>query len=217
MKLNKRGDYMTDKRLVMIVDIKRCIGCHTCSIACKSGNNLPNEVWWNRAITFGGVEMDTPYGDFPGLQKQYLTLACQQCENPACVKACPAEATYKREDGIVIQDYNKCLGCRLCIMACPYDSVRIYNNYNPKYYLDFPVGDKGVNPQQKGTVSKCNFCADRIDNGLLPNCVEVCPAKARFFGNIEDPESEVFKLLKANKSIQLLQGKGTNPSVFFLV
>jgi molybdopterin-containing oxidoreductase family iron-sulfur binding subunit len=208
---------MAEKRYVMVVDIKRCIGCHTCAIACKSGNNLPNDVWWNRVLTFGGKDMDTPHGKFPNLQKKYLTLACQHCENPACVKACPAEATYKREDGVVMQDYDKCLGCRLCIMACPYDSVRIYNEDSPEYYMDFPVGDAMVEPQQKGTVSKCNFCVDRIDTGLSPNCVDVCPAKARFFGDVEDPESEVYKLLKANKHTQLLADKGTKPSVYFLI
>ncbi len=207
---------MAEKRYVMLVDIKRCIGCHTCAIACKSGNNLPNEVWWNRALTYGGREMDTPYGKYPYLKKQYLTLACQHCEKPACVKACPAEATYRREDGVVMQDYNKCLGCRLCIMACPYDSVRTYNENSPEYYLDFPVGDKLVVSQQKGTVSKCNFCYHRLDKGMQPNCVEVCPAKARFFGDAEDPESEVSQILKTRKYTQLLKDKGTRPSVYFL-
>jgi molybdopterin-containing oxidoreductase family iron-sulfur binding subunit len=102
-------------------------------------------------------------------------------------------------------------------MACPYDSVRTYNGSNPEYYLGFPVGDKTAEPQQKGTVSKCNFCTDRVVKGLAPNCVEVCPAKARFFGDVEDPESEVCKLLKANKNTQLLPDKGTGPSVYFLI
>lgn len=208
---------MAVKRYVMVVDMKRCIGCHTCAIACKSGNNLPNEVWWNRVLTFGGKEMDTPHGKFPNLQKQYLTLACQHCEDPACVKACPAEATYKREDGVVMQDYDKCLGCRLCIMACPYDSVRTYNENNPEYYMDFPVGDLPVNPQQKGTVSKCNFCFHRIDKEEQPNCLDVCPAKARFFGDVEDSESEVSQLIRTRKYTQLLKDKGTGPSIYFLI
>jgi molybdopterin-containing oxidoreductase family iron-sulfur binding subunit len=95
--------------------------------------------------------------------------------------------------------------------------LRIYNEDSPEYYMDFPVGDAMVEPQQKGTVSKCNFCVDRIDTGLSPNCVDVCPAKARFFGDVEDPESEVYKLLKANKHTQLLADKGTKPSVYFLI
>lgn len=208
---------MAKTRYVMVVDMKRCIGCHTCAIACKSGNNLPNDVWWNRVLTLNSNDMDNPHGKFPDLEKKYLTLGCQHCEDPACVKACPAQATYKREDGIVMQDYDKCIGCCLCITACPYDSVRTYNELTPEYYLDFPVGDSTVKPQQKSTVSKCNFCVDRTDNGLLPNCVEVCPAKARFFGNIEDPESEVHKLLKYNEHIQLLEDKETKPSVYFLI
>ncbi len=208
---------MAKKRYVMLVDMKRCVGCHTCAIACKQGNNLPKEIWWNRVLTHGGPTMDTPHGAFPNLELNYLTLNCQHCEDPACVKACPAEATYKREDGLVMQDYESCLGCRMCIMACPYNNVRTYNEERPEYYLDFPVGDSAVDEQQKGTVSKCTFCHSRVDSGLLPNCVEVCPVKARYFGNIEDNESEVSQLLETREHTQLLVDKGTKPSVYYLI
>ncbi len=208
---------MAKKRYVMLIDIKRCIGCHTCAIACKSGNNLPDDVWWNRVLTHGGKTMDTPHGEFPNLQMQYMTLSCQHCENPSCVKACPTGATYKREDGVVMQDYDKCIGCRMCIMACPYTVIRTYNEKEPEYYLDFPVGDAGVPVQQKGTVSKCTFCFHKLEKGLEPNCIEVCPAKARFFGDAEDPDSEVSKLLKTRKYTQLLVDKGTKPSLYYLI
>jgi len=206
---------MRKKRYVMLVDMTRCIGCHTCAIACKLGNNLPKAVKWNQVLTFGGSSIDTPHGTFPNLEMRFLTLACQHCEDPACVKACPAGATYKREDGIVMQDYDKCLGCRLCIMACPYRNVRTYNEESPKYYSEFALGDRDAHPQQKGTVSKCTFCYQRVDKGLVPNCVEVCPARARFFGDIEDTDSEVYRLLKTRKHTRLLEGKGTNPSVYY--
>ncbi len=208
---------MANNRYVMLIDMKRCIGCHTCAIACKQGNNLPNQIWWNRVLTFGGPTMDTPHGAFPNLEMNFLTLNCQHCEDPACVKACPAEATYKREDGVVMQDYELCLGCRMCIMACPYSNVRSYNEDRPEYYLDFQVGDELVEEQEKGTVSKCTFCHHRIDEGLEPNCVEVCPANARFFGNIEDKNSTVSQLLETRKYTQLLVDKGTGPSVYYLI
>lgn len=207
---------MALKKYVMLIDMKRCIGCHTCSVACKLANNLPNDVWWNKALTFGGPTLDTPHGAFPNLELNYLTLNCQHCEKPACVAACPSGATYRREDGIVMQNYDACLGCRLCIMSCPYGGVRSYNEHDPKYYLDFPVGDQDVLPQQTGTVSKCTFCYARVDQGLSPGCVEVCPAKARFFGNLEDPASEVARLLKNRKHTQLLVHKNTQPSVYLL-
>jgi molybdopterin-containing oxidoreductase family iron-sulfur binding subunit len=200
----------------MLVDTKRCIGCHTCAIACKQGNNLPNQVWWNRVLTFGGISMDTPHGEFPNLEMQFFTLNCQHCSEPACVKACPAEATYIGENGVVMQNYDACLGCRLCIMTCPYNEVRTYNDVNPEYYIDFPIGDLEVASQQKGTVSKCTFCYHRLEKGQQPNCVEVCPAQARFFGDIEDSESEVAKLLKKRQYVQLLAKKGTKPAVYYL-
>lgn len=208
---------MAKKRYVMLVDMKRCIGCHTCAIACKQGNNLPNDIWWNQVLTFGGPTMDTPHGEFPNLEMNYLTLNCQHCEDPPCVAACPAQATYKREDGIVTQDYEMCLGCRMCILACPYNHVRSYNEKTPEYYLNFPVGDTSVEGQQKGTVSKCTFCHNRLDEGLQPNCIEVCPVRARYFGNIEDADSEVSKLLETRKYTQLLENKGTGPSIFYLI
>lgn len=208
---------MMKKRYVMLIDMKRCIGCHTCSLACKLGNNLPKDVWWNKALTFGGRTMDTPHGAFPNLEMKYLTLNCQHCEKPACVAACPSEATYRREDGIVMQNYDACLGCRLCIMSCPYSGVRSYNERHPEYDLDFPVGDPFVKPQQAGTVSKCTFCYQKVDLGELPSCVEVCPAKARFFGDAEDGTSEVAQLLRTRKYTQLLVDKKTQPSVYLLI
>jgi molybdopterin-containing oxidoreductase family iron-sulfur binding subunit len=161
--------------------------------------------------------MDTPYGTFPNLEMQFLTLACQHCEAPPCVDACPAEATFVREDGIVMQNYDDCLGCQACILACPYSKVRTYNEEKPHYYSEYPLGDDGVALQQKGTVSKCTLCHHRIDQGLEPNCIEVCPAKARYFGNAGDAESEVAQLLKEREYIRFLEEKGTEPSIYYLV
>jgi molybdopterin-containing oxidoreductase family iron-sulfur binding subunit len=208
---------MAKKRLGMVIDTKRCIGCHTCAMACKVENNLPDKNWWNRALTIGGEEMDTPVGDFPNCAMSHLTLACQHCENPACIKVCPVGATYKREeDGVVIQDYDKCIGCRMCMAACPYTGVRIFNWEKPKYQLDFAVGDPDVPKHQKHTVEKCTLCVHRLAKDLQPACVEVCPARARHFGDLNDPNSEVSKLLRERSHFQLLPEKETNPSVYFL-
>lgn len=205
------------KRLGMVIDTKRCLGCHTCAVACKKENNLPDKNWWTRTLTVGGDFMDTPQGDYPNLSQSYITLACQHCENPACIKACPVGATYKREeDGVVIQDYDKCIGCRMCMAACPYTGVRLFNWEEPKYSIAFPVGDADVPAHQKHTVEKCTFCAHRLAKNEQPACVEACLGRARYFGDLNDPKSEVSQLILKRSHFRLLPEKETEPSVYFL-
>ncbi|MCI2241308.1 4Fe-4S dicluster domain-containing protein [Adlercreutzia sp. JBNU-10] len=200
------------------IDTKRCIGCHTCSTACRIENNLPAGMWWNRALTEGGAEMDTPAGEFPDATMSYLTVACQHCENPACVKVCPVGATYKDpETGVVRQDYDKCIGCRMCMSACPYNGVRSFNWEEPSYVVDFAMGDADVPPHQKHVVEKCTMCWHRLAKGEEPMCVKTCLARARFWGDLDDPESEVAKLVRERSSKQLLADEGTKPSVYYLV
>ena len=208
---------MGKKRLGMVIDLKRCIGCQTCAVACKAHNNLPNGIWWNQVLTHGGKNMDTPRGVYPDLQLLFLPLACQHCEKHACVNACPTGATFKHADGIFMMDYEHCVGCGSCILACPYKYVRQYNENDPRYVLDFPVGNVGIPDQQKGTVSKCTFCHTRVAKGESPACVDVCPGKARYFGDLNDQDSQVSQLLKKRQYIQLLTERGTKPSVYFLV
>ncbi|MEG0072736.1 MAG: 4Fe-4S dicluster domain-containing protein [Raoultibacter sp.] len=209
---------MTKQRLGMVVDTKRCVGCNTCAVACKGENNLPNTLWWNRILTIGGKERDTPSGTYPNLTMSSITLACQHCENPACVKVCPVGATYKdAETGIVRQDYDKCIGCRMCMSACPYTGVRSFNWEEPQYNIDFTAGDAAVPKHQKHTVEKCTFCNHRLAKGLQPACVEVCPGRARTFGDLNDPNSEVSRLIREREYMQLLPEQGTHPSVYFLV
>ena len=204
-------------RYAMAIDLKRCVGCHTCSVSCKIANNLPNEIWYNRILTVGGETMDTAGGTFPNNKLEFLPVNCQHCENPACVKACPVGATYKRkEDGIVIQDPDKCIGCRYCMVACPYSGVRQFNWKEPEYYVDFPVGDSDTVQNQYNTVSKCNFCVHRLAEGKEPACMELCIGRARYFGDIDDPESEVSKAIKGRKFFHLLEEKGTKPSIYYL-
>lgn len=200
------------------IDLKRCIGCHTCSAACHYENNLPSGLWWNRILTVGGERPDTPVGDFPNVKMSSLPLGCQHCENPACTKVCPVGATYKDpETGVVRQDYDKCIGCRMCMAACPYTGVRSFNWDEPKYSTEHAIGDADIAPHQKHTVEKCTFCYQRLARGEVPACMDLCPARARHFGDLDDPESEVSKLVKERSYEQLLESEGTKPSVYYLV
>lgn len=209
---------MSTRRLGMVIDTKRCVGCGTCAMMCKSENNEPDGVWWNRVLTDGGDHLATPSGIYPNLRMENLTISCQHCDNPACVKVCPVGATYKDvEKGIVRQDYDKCIGCRMCMAACPYTGVRSFNWEEPKYSIGIATGDADVPRHQKHVVEKCTLCWHRIAKGLEPACIEVCPGRARHFGDLNDPVSEVSQLLKDRSSIQLLPERGTNPSVYYLV
>lgn len=208
-------------RYGMVIDTKKCIGCHVCAMACKTENNLPNDVWWNRIFTDNGGEMgfDMVGGSYPdNLQFGYIPVACQHCENPACVKVCPVGATYKDpETGVVRQDYDKCIGCRMCVAACPYTGVRSFNWEEPAYYADFALGDADAAKHEKHTVEKCIFCTQRVARGEQPACVADCIGRARHFGDLDDPNSEVSRLLASREYTQLHTEFGTKPSVYYLV
>ena len=202
----------------IVVDKELCIGCHTCAVACRSENNLPDTVWWNRVVTDGGEAMDTPRGNYPNVSMSYYTVSCQHCDNPACVKVCPVGATYKdAETGVVRQDYDKCIGCRMCMAACPYTGVRSFNWEEPKYAYDVALGASEIPQHQKHVVEKCTMCWHRLAQGLEPACINVCPARARFWGDLDDPSSEVSRLVAEREYMQLLPSEGTNPSVYYLV
>ena len=205
-------------RLAMVIDTTMCFGCQTCAVICKECNGLPNNIWWNRILTIGGDSTDAMGGEYPNCTLEYLPMSCQHCENPACTRVCPVGATYKREeDGVVFQDYDKCIGCRMCMAACPYTGVRSFNWEEPQYYFDFTVGDPDKPAHQKHTVEKCTLCAHRLSRGEMPACMELCPGRARFWGDLDDPESEVSRLVVSRQHKQLLPEMGTNPSVYYLV
>lgn len=205
-------------RLGFVIDTRNCIACHACAVACKVENNIPDGIWWNRILTEGGENKDTPSGTYPNLSMNNYPLACQHCANPACVKACPVGATYKDPaTGAVRQDYDKCIGCRMCMAACPYTGVRSFNWEEPKFAIGQDMGDLAVPKHQKHVVEKCTMCWHRLASGLQPACVEVCPARVRYFGDLDDPESEVSKLIASNGHVQLLSEKGTDSSVYYLV
>ncbi|MVM54179.1 4Fe-4S dicluster domain-containing protein [Gordonibacter urolithinfaciens] len=202
----------------MVIDTKRCVGCNACTVACKMANNVPQDIFWTRALTDGGDMMDTPAGEFPDISMRYITVSCQHCENPACAKVCPVGATYKDpETGVVRQDYDKCIGCRMCMSACPYTGVRSFNWEEPRYPMDFALGDADAPKHQKHVVEKCIFCYQRLARGETPACMDLCPARARHFGDLDDPNSEVSQLIRERSYEQLLPSEGTKPSVYYLV
>ena len=205
-------------RYGMAIDTKRCVGCNACTIACKQANNVPDGVMWSRVLTDGGDMPDTPASDGGNLSMRYFPMGCQHCENPACVKVCPVGATYKDpETGVVRQDYDKCIGCRMCMSACPYSGVRSFNWDEPQYCLGHDVGDADAPVHQKHVVEKCTFCYQRISKGEVPSCMDLCPARARFWGDLDDPNSEVAKKVASRQYTHLLEEKGTKPSVYYLV
>ena len=205
-------------RYAMAIDTKRCVGCNACSMACKMTNNLPDGTWWTRVLTEGGDEVDTPAGIFPEVSMRYVTVSCQHCDNPACVKVCPVGATYKDpETGVVRQDYDKCIGCRMCMAACPYTGVRSFNWEEPGYSIDHAVGDADIAAHQKHVVEKCTFCYHRISKGEEPACMHLCVGRARHWGDLDDPNSEVSQLIRDREYKQLLPERGTDPSVYYLV
>lgn len=205
-------------RYGMVIDTKKCIGCHVCAMACKTENNLPNDVWWNRIFTDNGGEMgfDMVGGSYPdNLQFGYIPVACQHCDNPACVKVCPVGATYKDpETGVVRQDYDKCIGCRMCMAACPYNA-RSFNWEEPVRDVDFNYGDAEVPVRPRGVAEKCTLCRERTDRGEEPMCVVCCPTHARIFGDLDDPASEVSKAVVERKAHVLLEEQGTRPQVYY--
>ncbi len=198
-------------RYGMVIDLKRCIGCYGCQLICKAENATPPGVVWGRVVK-------RESGTFPNVKRVNLPLLCMHCKEPECEKACPTGATTKREDGIVCVDQTKCVGCRYCMMACPY-GARFYHGQE-RYYFGSqgptPFEEWGYQRHQIRTVSKCEFCRVRLAQGLEPACVANCMAKARTFGDLDDPYSEVSRLIGERGGKQLLAELGTDPSVFYL-
>ena len=192
-------------KLAIGINLDRCIGCHTCANACKMQNNVPDGMLWNRVITEGCDAIDGAVGEYPNLTRTYVPLACQHCENPACLKVCPTGATYKDEQGRVEIDYDRCIGCRMCMAACPFNA-RVFN-----------WGDARVPVRTRGVMEKCTLCKERTDAGEEPMCVVCCPTHARVFGDLDDPNSKLAQLraTKGKNVHILLEEKGTKPQVFY--
>lgn len=210
----------TDTRWGMVIDLQKCVGCDSCTVACKAENRTPPGVSYN-------VVMETEHGTFPSVTRTNLPRPCMQCENPSCVQVCPVSATYKMENGVVNIDYDRCIGCRYCMIACPY-GARYFDfgeNYDrevmgagtvqsPEYGVRKGPRQDGESPV--GNVRKCSFCYHRLGRGEEPACVETCIGDARNFGDLEDSESEVARMAESTRAMQLKEHTGNDPNVYYL-
>ena len=203
----------------MVINLQKCIGCEYCQRSCSATNDVMDDKPWNLV-----VEDKTENG-----QTFFFTRPCLHCQDAPCVEVCPVQATYHREDGLVMMDYDRCIGCRYCEVACPYDARKFnwaertdVNPYVPTW------GTPEVERRPRGVVEKCTFCVHRIDEGLkaglmpgidreaTPACVNACPVGARVFGNLKDENSKVAQAIANNPTIRLREELGTEPSVYYI-
>lgn len=178
----------------LVIDLDRCTGCHSCEAACKHENGIGLGVYWNKVMTMG------PYGTFPDIEGYWLPVHCQQCEGSPCVEVCPTGASYRdSETNVVLIDKSKCLGCQYCMMACPY-GVRSFN-------------------KKEKVVEKCTLCTHLTSAGELPACVKDCSCGARFYGDMDDPESDVSKVIAAagEENVHALPNAGNDPVTRYIL
>ena len=209
-------------RYGMVVDLNRCVGCQTCTIACKHHNDTPPGVQWRRVL-------DVEQGEYPNVERLFLVTGCQHCAEPPCVPVCPTGATRQRADGLVTMDYDTCIGCGYCAVACPYQARTIAHDY--EWYFGAPSvqEDHVFDEDRIGVASKCTFCVDKIDEaanspGVVPGldleatpaCAASCIAEALHFGDFADPESNVSRLAQENAHFQMHAELGTDPQIRYL-
>ncbi len=227
------------KKLGMVIDLQRCTGCGGCIISCISENNIQTGVTWAKKIS-------KTVGKFPNVRMEFIPTLCNHCEKAPCVRACPTKAMHKGDGNITAHDTEKCFGCRTCKMMCPYDVIstnikdthrfwrddkatikgctsspreltkKVNGNLIPYYNADKEKTYEGAPLRYKGIAEKCTFCDHRVPEGKLPFCVVSCPANARIFGDLNDPKSEVSKLLQKYKPMRLKEDLGTEPKVFYI-
>ena len=237
-------------RWSMVIDLDKCVACQGCSIACRFENNTPavkpSEAILGRAIRWNDVfplpvNADAVTVEYPNVKVHYLTRPCMHCDNPPCIKVCPVQATFKDEEGLVRQNYSRCIGCRFCTVACPY-GLRYFNWQAPEWEdslalhlnpdrIEGSGNLEGPAVRPKGVVEKCTFCVHRLQKARLqaeaegrafrpdeyvPACVQTCTGKARFFGDLDDPTSTVSLLAKSSRAFRLLEDVGTHPKVIYL-
>jgi len=210
----------------MVIDLHRCIGCYSCVIACRQEHFVPRGIYFNRVLI-------SEKGQFPTIQKLIMPVQCNHCKEAACVKVCPTGATFQREDGLVLVDDKKCVGCGYCAVACPYQQRTRFDTPKLEYFpgqgfTPYEKLGKQLFPHKPGTVLKCTFCMERLDDGLkkglkpgvdreaTPACVITCPTVTRKFGDLDDPFSEVSRMIAEKKALPLHPEYDTEPSIYYI-
>ncbi|HHY95190.1 MAG TPA: 4Fe-4S dicluster domain-containing protein [Firmicutes bacterium] len=214
------------QRWAMVVDMQKCWAgggetCRECIVACHREHNVPDIPDQKDAVKWIWKE---PYENaFPGQGNAYteegirgkpFLVLCNHCSNAPCVRVCPTKATFKREDGVVMMDYHRCIGCRYCMAACPY-GARSFNFRDPRPYIQHE--NQAFPTREKGVVEKCHLCVERLAVGLPPACVQACPHGALVFGDLEDPDSDVRKILRTRYTIRRKPELGTEPNVYYVI
>ncbi|AYB35151.1 4Fe-4S dicluster domain-containing protein [Chryseolinea soli] len=204
------------KKFVMVIDLSRCKNVGACKEACNHAHSLHPDHNWIKIDAMQDAEESAPY---------WQPTTCMHCDNPPCVKVCPVDATFKRQDGIVLIDSDRCIGCRFCMAACPY-STRVFNWGDPQVpepLASQPYSCESSTPQKIGTVGKCDFCPDMARKGELPHCVSACPNGVFFFGDMNEDSvtngAETFRfseLVRDKAGYRLMEDLGTKPSVYYL-
>ena len=224
----------SERRWVMVIDLRKCVGCSACTIACVSENKLPPGVVYRPV-------MEQEIGTYPNVTRTFLPRPCMQCDNPPCVPVCPVGATYKGEEGAVVIDYEQCIGCRYCVAACPYSARTFDIGYTYTEPTPVAVGHcvgregaeiyervanfeygrewarEGRNESPIGNVRKCHFCLHRLSEGMLPACATTCIGRATYFGDANDPDSLVAELIASPNVMRLKEELGTEPRVYYLM
>ena len=227
---------LENRRWIMVIDVRKCVGCLACTVGCIAENKLPPGVVYRPVI-------QTETGEYPNVRLSFLPRPCMHCENPSCITVCPVKATWKRPDGVVVIDYDKCIGCRYCLNACPYaartsDFGKYYTSGeaqgapegkerpiygSPAPWEGLPSNEYGKLWSRKdhgspvGNARKCHFCLHRLEKGLLPMCVSTCIGRATYFGDSNDPDSLVVELVTKNNVQTLLPHWDNKPNCYYIV
>ena len=208
-------------RWVMVADLRRCVGCQTCTAACRQANATPPGVQWRRVL-------DVEQGEYPEVARAFVPVGCQHCDDPPCMEVCPTTATRRRSDGIVTIDYDLCIGCAYCAVACPYQARSRTLRPAFAYGKEMDNEAKRRDDARRAVATKCTFCVERIDAGLArglkpgvdpeatPACVNSCIAQALSFGDRDDAQSNVAQLLASHATFRMHEELGTGPGFYYL-